>query len=81
MPAARSRIAYICDVSIKAKFQRKGFATRALLALNDKARALGLSGIALHVFGHNAGAQALYLKLGYQTTNIDMYKPVEKAGA
>jgi len=75
------RIAYVYDVSVKPEHQRKGYATRALLALEDKVRSLGLSGIALHVFGHNAIAQALYVKLGYQPTNISMFKAIEKPGA
>jgi ribosomal protein S18 acetylase RimI-like enzyme len=78
---AGKRIAYVYDVSIKPEFQRKGHATRAFLAAEDKARALGLCGIALHVFGHNVGAQALYSALGYRATNISMYKPVGPAEA
>ena len=39
----------------------------------------GLSGIALHVFGHNREARALYRKLGYVATNINLYKPVPGA--
>lgn len=42
----------------------------------DEVRKLGLFGIALHVFGHNNGAQALYAKLGYQPTNISLFKPI-----
>ena len=75
------RIAYVYDVSVKPERQREGYATRALLALEDKVRSLGLSGIALHVFGHNAVAHALYVKLGYQPTNISMFKSLEKPGA
>ncbi|MFO1298108.1 MAG: hypothetical protein U1F25_17690 [Rubrivivax sp.] len=41
----------------------------------------GLSGIALHVFGHNHEAQALYRKLGYVATNIHMFKAVPAAVA
>ncbi len=74
---AGQRIAYIYDISIKPQHQRKGHATRALLALEDKIRTLGLAGVALHVFGHNTGAHALYVKLGYLTTNINMFKPVK----
>jgi predicted GNAT family acetyltransferase len=29
---------------------------------------------ALHVFGHNTTAQALYAKLGYSPTNINLFK-------
>jgi ribosomal protein S18 acetylase RimI-like enzyme len=75
------RIAYVYDVSVKPEHQREGYATRALSALEDKVRALGLSGIALHVFGHNAVAHALYVKLGYQPTNISMFKAIEKPSA
>ena len=68
------RIAFIYDVLVKPAYQRQGYATRALIALEDEVRVLGLAGIALHVFGHNTGAQALYAKLGYTPTNINMYK-------
>ena len=30
----------------------------------------------IHVVGHNTGAQALYAKLGYQPTNISLFKPI-----
>jgi ribosomal protein S18 acetylase RimI-like enzyme len=76
-----SRVAYVYDVLVRPEHQRKGHATRALLALEDQVRSLGLSGIALHVFGHNAGAHALYVKLGYQPTNINMFKSTERSGA
>jgi RimJ/RimL family protein N-acetyltransferase len=41
---------------------------------------LGLSGIALHVFGHNHGAQALYAKLGFVATNINLFKSLVHQG-
>lgn len=68
------RIAYVFDVSVKPDRQREGHAKRAFEALEAEVQALGLSGIALHVFGHNAGARALYAKLGYEPTNIHLYK-------
>lgn len=73
---AGQRIAYVYDVSVKPDHQRQGHASRALLALEDEVHRLGLAGIALHVFGHNVAAQALYRKLGYAPTNINMYKPI-----
>jgi ribosomal protein S18 acetylase RimI-like enzyme len=78
---AGERVAYVYDVGIKPEHQRRGHATRALLALEEEVRALDLAGIALHVFGHNVGAHALYAGLGYEPTNINMYKPVRHAGA
>ena len=53
--------------------------TGAFEALEDKVRSLGLEGIALHVFGHNRGAHALYEKLGFQATNIHMFKDLAPA--
>jgi len=71
-----ARIAYVFDVSVVPQRQREGHAYRAFRALEDEVRRLGLSGIALHVFGHNAGAQALYAKLGFTPTNISLFKSV-----
>ena len=78
---ADKRIAYVYDVNIAPEHQRKGYASRAFLALESVARNLGLAGVALHVFGHNVAAQAMYTKLGYLPTNINLYKPVGPAGA
>ena len=76
-----ARIAYVYDVGVRPERQREGHATRAFLALEDEARRLGLAGVALHVFGRNTGARALYAKLGYQPTNINLFKPLGPAGA
>ena len=78
---ARNRIAYVYNVSVVPAHQRRGHASRAFRALEQEARQLGLAGVALHVFGHNPGAQALYAKLGYRPTNINMYKPLETAAS
>jgi ribosomal protein S18 acetylase RimI-like enzyme len=40
----------------------------------------GLAGIALHVFGHNAGAQVLYERLGFKATNINKFKALGDSG-
>ena len=73
------RVAYVYDVAIDPKHQRKGHASRVFAALEVEVHKRGLSGIALHVFGHNTGAQALYRKLGFLTTNINMFKPLAQA--
>jgi ribosomal protein S18 acetylase RimI-like enzyme len=75
------KIAFVYDVLIKPKFQRMGYATSAFAALEKEASSRGLWGIALHVFGHNVAARALYDKLGYQPTNINMFKQVRSANA
>jgi ribosomal protein S18 acetylase RimI-like enzyme len=73
---AGRRIAYIYEIEIQPEHRRRGHARRALEAAEAEARKLGLDGIGLHVFGHNAGARALYESLGYQPTNINMFKPL-----
>ncbi len=78
---ANRRIAYVYDIYVAPEHRRRGHAYRAFLAMEQEVTRLGLTGIALHVFGHNQAAQALYLKLGYVTTNINMFKPVSGAGA
>ena len=70
------RVAYVFDVTIAPAHRRQGHALRAFQALEGEVVRLGLAGIALHVFGHNTEAQALYAKLGFEPTNINLYKPV-----
>ena len=77
---AGQRVAYVYDVLIETQHQRKGFATQAFQALEAEVSSLGLCGVALHVFGHNQAARALYAKLGYQATNITLFKKVQSAG-
>lgn len=71
-----SKIAYVFDVAVLRDRQREGHAFGAFQALEQVVVSLGLSGIALHVFGHNTGAQALYAKLGFSPTNISLFKAV-----
>ncbi|NLX08324.1 MAG: GNAT family N-acetyltransferase [Chloroflexi bacterium] len=66
--------AFIYDIEIYERFRRRGYATQALQAAEAQARELGLSSIALHVFGHNTGARALYEKQGYAVTDVVMAK-------
>ena len=66
--------AFVYDFAIDEAHRRQGYGEQAFRALEDKVRALGLDSIALHVFGHNHAARALYEKLGYVTTNINMEK-------
>jgi ribosomal protein S18 acetylase RimI-like enzyme len=68
--------AFVYDVGIDPAWQRRGHATRAFVALEGLVRALGAQRIGLHVFGHNSGAQALYARLGYGVTGLNMLKPL-----
>jgi ribosomal protein S18 acetylase RimI-like enzyme len=74
------RTAFVFDVAIHAAWRRQGHAMRAFQALENLGRELGVASIGLHVFGHNPGAQALYAKLGYQVTGINMQKVLAQQG-
>jgi ribosomal protein S18 acetylase RimI-like enzyme len=69
--------AFVYDFLIYEPYRRRGYARQALLALEEKVRALGLDTIGLHVFGHNHAARALYEKAGYEITNINMAKKLK----
>jgi ribosomal protein S18 acetylase RimI-like enzyme len=73
------KVAYVYDVSIQPPYQRRGYATRAFETLEVEVASRGLGGIALHVFGHNRAAIALYEKLAYAPTNMSMFKRLSSA--
>ncbi len=77
---AGRRIAYVYDVLVEPRRRREGLGTGAFEALEAHVVSRGLAGIALHVFGHNDAARALYAKLGYRPTNISLFKGVAPAG-
>jgi ribosomal protein S18 acetylase RimI-like enzyme len=67
-------VAYVYEVLVDPAYRHQGHATRAFVWLEQQARQRGMAGIALHVFGHNAGAKKLYEQLGFRATNINMFK-------
>jgi ribosomal protein S18 acetylase RimI-like enzyme len=75
-----TRSAFVFDLEILAPYRRRGHAERAFRALEAVAAGLQLSGIGLHVFVHNTAAQALYRKLGYQVTGLNMLKTLAAGG-
>jgi ribosomal protein S18 acetylase RimI-like enzyme len=71
-----TRTAFIYDIEVEPQFRRQGHAAAAIAALEKMVHAMGVSGIGLHVFAHNDGAQQLYQKLGFRTTGSNMIKNV-----
>jgi len=67
---------FIYDIEIDEEFRGKGYGKQAMLALEEKARELGLASIALHVFAHNTTAVGLYEKIGYKTRSMNMTKDI-----
>jgi RimJ/RimL family protein N-acetyltransferase len=68
------QFAFVYDLNIFKQFRKRGYGAQAMLALEEKVKGVGLDTIALHVFGHNQVAHALYKKVGYETTDIMMAK-------
>jgi ribosomal protein S18 acetylase RimI-like enzyme len=69
-------LAFIYDFEIYEPFRRRGYASQAIVALEQDAKARGLKQIDLHVFGHNTAARALYKKAGFVETNVMMTKNI-----
>ena len=65
---------FIFDLFVDEVYRRKGYARQAMLALEDKAREMGLTSLGLHVFAHNPTAFHLYQGLGYEVKSLNMEK-------
>ena len=65
---------FVYDIEIQANFRRQGYAAAAFIELETVTARMGIDRIGLHVFGHNEAAQALYRKLGYEVTGVNMQK-------
>jgi ribosomal protein S18 acetylase RimI-like enzyme len=70
------RVVFIYDIAVDEAFRRQGHAQAALDAIEGYAREHDCIGVMLHVFGNNTGARALYLRAGYEETNVLMLKRV-----
>lgn len=67
---------FVYNIEVYPDFRRRGYAEAAMKELEVVARRMGAETIRLHVFGHNTAARPLYVKLGYEPTNIVMAKPL-----
>ena len=76
MPGSTAPAWFIYDFYVNPEQRRRGYAAQALAALEERARVQGIRAIALHVFGHNTTARALYEKMGYEITNINMVRRI-----
>lgn len=73
-PARGSNGAFVYSLAVDAPHRRHGYAEAAMRLAEDRARAHGQTTLALNVFGFNAGARALYDKLGYEVVATLMRK-------
>jgi ribosomal protein S18 acetylase RimI-like enzyme len=68
--------AYVWDIVINPEFRGKGYGKQAMIAAEEKAKALGQRRITLHVFGHNTVAINLYKSTGFNVTDLIMSKEI-----
>jgi len=66
--------AFLYDFELVPEVRGKGFGRAALVALDVRLRGQGITSLALHVFGHNTVARALYETSGFEVTNLNMRK-------
>ena len=64
------------DIQIYEAYRRRGYGEQAFKAKEDKAQAIGVTTIALHLFADNHPARAMYQKLGYAGTDTAMAKDI-----
>jgi ribosomal protein S18 acetylase RimI-like enzyme len=74
MKRGSSYAAFIYQIYVIPEARRRGYAKAALEAIEKLATEQGLSSVALHVFAHNEGAQALYKSIGYSVASLNMHK-------
>lgn len=67
---------FIFWIGIDEAHRRRGHAASALAAVEAEAKRLGAVRVALHVFGDNAGARALYGRSGFVEADLVMAKAV-----
>ncbi|MFS0872252.1 GNAT family N-acetyltransferase [Paenibacillus xylanilyticus] len=70
----RGKEAFLLDIVVEEAHRGKGYGTETMNALEQASRSLGVNRIGLHVFGHNVRASSLYRKMGYEVTDLTMYK-------
>jgi ribosomal protein S18 acetylase RimI-like enzyme len=81
MPRGSVRVAFVFQILVYPAHRRQGHGRAALLQVEKLAEAMGLTGVALNVFGSNSAAQALYRSLGYSVTSLSMHKPLAASGS
>jgi GNAT superfamily N-acetyltransferase len=76
---AEARQFFVMDIQIYEPYRRLGYGTQAFQAMEEKAREMGVTSIALHVFADNHSARAMYRKLGYTGTDTEMAKAISRS--
>ena len=70
-------VAWIYDIEMQPSQRGKGFGRATMELAQADAKAKGYDRLGLHVFGHNKTARGLYESMGFETTNVVMYKDLK----
>jgi len=72
---------WVWDVEIDEQHRGAGHGRAAMQLAEEEAAGHGAATLGLNVFGYNTAARALYESLGYETTAVQMRKPVGGSGS
>ncbi|MBD8585740.1 GNAT family N-acetyltransferase [Frigoribacterium sp. CFBP 8766] len=72
---------WVWDVEIDERHRGAGHGRAAMQLAEEEAARHGAATLGLNVFGYNTAARALYESLGYETTAVQMRKPVGSSGS
>ena len=75
-----ARAAWLYDINVFGPWQRRGYGTAVLAAVEALIAREGMTGLWLNVVGDNEAAIALYRRSGYDVTSMVMRKDVEAEG-
>jgi len=70
---------FMVDIQIYEPYRRRGYGAQAFQAMEQNAREMGVTSVALHVFADNHPARAMYRKLGYTGTETEMAKAISES--
>jgi ribosomal-protein-alanine N-acetyltransferase len=64
------QVGYVVTLDVAPAWRRRGLADRLMTEVEDKVRAAGAAGMALHVFTGNLGAVRFYEAIGYERVGM-----------
>lgn len=73
---SENKQAFLYYIAVLPEHRRRGFASAALVAIEEMVRAAGCISLGLNVFSSNHGAIALYRRLGFCTVASYWTKPL-----
>lgn len=66
--------AFVYNIEVHEHLRRRGYGRAMMRAAEQVCRDAGVVSIGLNVFGFNTGARALYERLGFEVTSVQMAK-------